>query len=269
MIPYLRNRRQSIGNACRPWAILVLLGLALSSRVISSGEPDMDFGGVSSPMREIVVEYLPGELDLYEAILDGHIDVYTPKYKTEYMLSHFNILAIEMHHFHIGRGAYLPAVLYNDDKVAQHSWRWLLFKVRNLGPDFRCAWNEGRNWDIAARTPLDRGALSKGRPPNETALVAVTAADFVFDDDKRTRFSDIKAAGSNPILVAHVEKTGIPAAMPKDFTFEEFWSRYETKNISECNDEGFLALFHDLKVRLVVYGLEKPELRKLFTVSGK
>jgi len=97
--------------------------------------------------------------------------------------------------------------------------------------------------------------------------VAVAGPGFVFDGDKPCTLRSISDGLSNTIMVIDVTQSGIALAEPRDLTWDEFLTRYQSRNLSG-DRQGFIALFADGSVQRIPYDLDPQTLRAYFTIDG-
>lgn len=172
---------------------------------------------------------------------------------------------------------YPPAVVRSPTGEACQGWRALLYwatqdvQRKHVDPS-RC-WDDEYNRNGACHS-LSWFCNPEESPSSATAFVAVVEEGFIFDPNHTTSQEQLQVAQTNPLLVVHSANSEIPWAAPRDFSFEDFWRRYQARCVSN-DPRGFLAIRHDDEPRwdtsvwLIPYGMNKDHLRRLFTIDGK
>jgi hypothetical protein len=156
------------------------------------------------------------------------------------------------------------------------SWRVQLLPYLKADAAFQLyhmdePWNSPGNLQALATLPPQfvnpvEEAATNGSPPS-IGYVAVAGPGFVFDGETPCKLTDIKDGLSNTIMIVDVLRSGIALAEPRDLSWDEFVSLYQSRKVGG-DYNGFLGLTADGAAVRIPYDLDPQELRAYFTIDG-
>jgi hypothetical protein len=151
--------------------------------------------------------------------------------------NHLKCLHLGLDCYHNSYQSYPPAVLYDENGKAAHTWRvfmipfWLDYEFGDGRPlhDFSQAWNSSKNqmFDKSCndlfKCPSDR---NQDKP--FTNYVAVVGEDTMWPPNARIKFNGRRNSHSETILLIELPDSSIHWMEPRDPTVEEFMEKIKS-----------------------------------------
>jgi hypothetical protein len=174
-------------------------------------------------------------------------------------------LALAMHNYHSVNGHFPTAAIYDKDGKPLLSWRVVLLPFldeRKLAEEFHLdePWDSEHNKKLVERIPKVYQSEFEGRKPGDTAFLAFTGKDTVFDGKKGLNIRQIVDGTSNTLMFVEGSH-GVPWTKPEDLPYDP------EKPLPKLGlvPEGFYAAFCDGSVRFLQSNLPEKTLRALIT----